>query len=78
MIINFLDTKSKFDINYNIKLKSSPPPKNAQSIETVENNELDLQTIYSPSEVEQLQSNVLNSLNYAFSQNLLPSILPKN
>ena len=76
MIINFLDTKSKFDINSNIKLKSSPPPKNAQSIETVENNELDSQETYSRSEIEQLQSNVLNSLNYASSQNLLPSTLP--
>lgn len=39
-------------------------------------DELPYLSINDVSEVEQLQSNVLNSLNYASSQNVLPSTLP--
>ncbi len=76
MIVTFLDTKNQFETSNVIRninkenINQLTTIQNAEVIKNTNNNE--------QSEIQQLQTNILNSLNYASNQNLLPSTLPKN
>ena len=76
MIVTFLDTKNQFETSNVIRninkenINQLTTIQNAEVIKNTNNNE--------QSEIQQLQTNILNSLNYASNQKLLPSTLPKN
>ena len=74
MNILFINTGNSYDISSNIekyKLKDIGK-KVIISSERIKSDNNQKQ-----SEIEQLQTNILNSLNYASSQKILPSTLPK-
>ena len=72
MLINFVDNNKKIKLSFEKKLPN-------QEIEILSNNNFSLlnDSIYNRNDIEQLQNNVLNSLNYASNQKLLPSTLPE-
>ena len=72
MLINFVDNNKKIKLSFEEKLPN-------QEIEILSNNNFSLlnDSIYNRNDIEQLQNNVLNSLNYASNQKLLPSTLPE-
>ncbi len=72
MLINFVDNNRKIKLSFEEKLPN-------QEIEILSNNNFSLlnDAIYHHNDVDQLQTNVLNSLNYASSQKILPSTLPE-
>ena len=75
MIINFLDNKNKFETSSLIRNINK---ENINQLTTIQNAEIITSRNNSEnSEMEELQTNILNSLNYASNQKLLPSTLPE-
>ena len=75
MIINFLDTKNKFETSSLIRNINK---ENINQLTTIQNAEIITSKNNSEnSEMEELQTNILNSLNYASNQKLLPLTLPE-
>ena len=76
MRIYFIDTSKKFELIQNIGITNITENKKILSgfeedVDIINNDKENYL------EIEQLQTNVLNSLNYASNQKLLPSTLPE-
>ena len=73
--INFVDTKNKFETSSLIRNINK---ENINQLTTIQNAEIITSRNNSEnSEMEELQTNILNSLNYASNQKLLPLTLPE-
>ena len=75
MIVTFLDTKNQFETSNVIRNINK---ENINQLTTIQNAEIITSKNNSEnSEMEELQTNILNSLNYASNQKLLPLTLPE-
>jgi hypothetical protein len=75
MIVTFLDTKNQFETSNVIRNINK---ENINQLTTIQNAEIITSRNNSEnSEMEELQTNILNSLNYVSNEKLLPSTLPE-